>query len=303
LAFNKLKSGFENFVRKIKTKELNEKNLDGPLEELKMSLVRNDVAYFVAEKITGTVKERLLGARIERTKRVDEFLKNVIRETVREILEVSKPFDLVEKVKEKAALDEPLVLVFLGVNGTGKTTTIAKLANYFKKNKITSVIAAADTFRAGSIEQLEKHAKKVGVKVIKHEYKSDPSSVAFDTIAHAQARHIKVVLIDTAGRQVLDKNLMKELAKIVNVSEPDYVIYVGDALSGNDVVTQVQKFSENVRVDASILTKVDADVSGGAALSISYITKKPILFLGTGQGYDDLKPFNINWFVQKITNF
>ncbi|MHA1369865.1 MAG: signal recognition particle-docking protein FtsY [Promethearchaeota archaeon] len=303
MAFNKLKSGFENFVRKIKTKELNEKNLDGPLEELKMSLVRNDVAYFVAEKITGTVKERLLGARIERTKRVDEFLKNVIRETVREILEVSKPFDLVEKVKEKAALDEPLVLVFLGVNGTGKTTTIAKLANYFKKNKITSVIAAADTFRAGSIEQLEKHAKKVGVKVIKHEYKSDPSSVAFDTIAHAQARHIKVVLIDTAGRQVLDKNLMKELAKIVNVSEPDYVIYVGDALSGNDVVTQVQKFSENVRVDASILTKVDADVSGGAALSISYITKKPILFLGTGQGYDDLKPFNINWFVQKITNF
>lgn len=299
--FKKLKAGFNTFITKVKTKELNEKNLQVSLEELKLSLVKNDVAYFVSEKICDLVKEKILGMRINRSEKVDEYLKRVIKETIQSILEESKPFSLLDRLAEKEE-GEPLVLVFLGVNGTGKTTTIAKIAHYLKKNNIRCVIGASDTFRAGSIEQLEKHAKKVGVKVIKHEYKSDPSSVAYDTIAHAVAKHLKVVLIDTAGRQVMDKNLMREMEKIVNVAEPDIVIYVGDALAGNDVVTQVQKFSEHVRVDASILTKIDADVSGGAALSVSFITKKPIIFVGTGQGYGDIKPFNIDWFLKKITD-
>ncbi|MFX0103307.1 MAG: signal recognition particle-docking protein FtsY [Candidatus Hodarchaeota archaeon] len=300
--FNKLKAGFNTFITKVKTKELNARNLQEPLEELKLALVKNDVALFVSEKICDLVKEKILGMRINRAEKVGEYLKTVIKETIQSILEESKPFNLLDKVKEKEK-EEPLVLVFLGVNGTGKTTTIAKIANFLKNNKITCVIGASDTFRAGSIEQLEKHARKVGVRVIKHEYKSDPSSVAYDTIAHATAKHMKVVLIDTAGRQVMDKNLMREMVKIVNVAEPDLVIYVGDALAGNDVVTQVQKFSEHVRVDASILTKIDADVSGGAALSVSFITKKPIIFVGTGQGYDDIEPFNIEWFLKKITDF
>lgn len=301
--FGKLKNGFKDFVNTVKTKELTSKNLDVPLADLKMALVRNDVGLAVAQKITGEIKERLLGTRVDRGEKIDEILQDTILTAVTAILHESKPFDMLAKVREKAAGDEPLVLAFLGVNGTGKTTTIAKVANYFKKHNISAVIAASDTFRAGSIEQLEKHAAKVGVKMIKHEYKSDPSSVAYDAIAHAKARHVRVVLIDTAGRQVIDKNLMKEMQKIVKTSDPDYVIYVGDAMAGNDVVTQVEAFSKHVRVDASILTKVDADVSGGAALSVAYMTKKPIVFVGTGQGYDDLVPFDVDWFAKKITDF
>jgi len=301
--FGKLKSGFENFVNTIKTKELSEKNVKQALDDFKLALVKNDVAYSVAQKITDAVKEKLLGTRVDRSTKIEVMLKETIKNTVREILLASTPIDLLEKAKEKTAQDQPLILVFLGVNGTGKTTTIAKVANYFKKHGVSCVIGAADTFRAGAIEQLEKHAAKVGVRVVKHEYKSDPSSVVYDTIAHAQAKHIRAVLIDTAGRQVIDKNLMKEMLKIVNVADPDYVIYVGDAMAGNDVVSQVEQFSQHVRVDASILTKIDADPSGGAALSVSYITKKPIIFVGTGQGYDDLQPFNADWFLKKITEF
>ncbi len=301
--FEKIKSGFQTFVKNVKTKELNEKNIKDSLEELKLSLVKNDVAYSVAQKISDDVKAKILGTRIDRANKIEGFIKDAIMSTIREILQVSKPFNLLDKVKEKSVLGAPLVLVFLGVNGTGKTTTIAKVANYFKKNNVTCVIGAADTFRAGALEQLEKHANNVGIRIIKHEYKSDPSSVVFDTIAHAQARHIKAVLIDTAGRQVIDKNLMREMSKIVNVADPDYVIYVGDAMAGNDVVSQVENFSQVVRVDASILTKVDADIGGGAALSVAYLTKRPIVFVGTGQGYDDLQPFDADWFLKKIVDF
>nr|MDO8117450.1 signal recognition particle receptor subunit alpha [Candidatus Sigynarchaeota archaeon] len=266
--FEKIKSGFKTFANNVKTRELTGKNLDEPLEELKLALVRNGVALLVAQRIVDTVKEKLLGTRLERASKIDSFVKDIIKSSIREILETSKPFNLLDKAKEKASQDKPFILVFLGVNGTGKTTTIAKVANYFKKNNVTCVIAASDTYRAGAIDQLEKHASKVGIRVIKHEYNSDPSSVAWDAIAHAQAKHIKTVLIDTAGRQVVDKNLMKEIAKIVNVSEPDYVVYVGDGMAGNDVVSQVEKFSQHVRIDCSILTKLDAD-PGGATLSVA----------------------------------
>ncbi|NMC04992.1 MAG: signal recognition particle-docking protein FtsY [Candidatus Lokiarchaeota archaeon] len=301
--FEKIKSGFQAFVKNVKTKELTEKNIKEALDELQLALVKNDVAFSVAQKIANDVKEKILGTRIDRASKIEGFLRDAITTTIQEILHASKPVNLLDKVKEKASQDAPLVLVFLGVNGTGKTTTIAKVANYFKKNNVTCVIGAADTFRAGALEQLEKHANNVGIRVIKHEYKSDPSSVAFDTISHAQARHIKVVLIDTAGRQVVDKNLMREMVKIVNVADPDLVIYVGDAMAGNDVVNQVETFSKIVRVDASILTKVDADIGGGAALSVAYLTKRPIVFVGTGQGYDDLQPFDAGWFLKKIVDF
>jgi fused signal recognition particle receptor len=301
--FGKIKNGFKTFVTAVKTKELTEKNLKESLDELKLVLVKNDVAVSVAQKIIDLVKEKLLGMRLNRSNKIEDFLKEAITSTIREILSASEPVDLLQMVKDKIAQDKPFVFVFLGVNGTGKTTTIAKVVNYFKKQNISSVIGAADTFRAGSIEQLEKHAQKLGVRVIKHEYNSDPSSVVFDTISHAESKHIRVVLIDTAGRQVLEKNLMKELQKIVKVSEADFVVYVGDAMAGNDVVTQVQKFSELVRIDGSILTKVDADIGGGAALSVAYLTKKPIIFVGTGQGYDDLQPFDVDWFVKRIAEF
>jgi len=194
----------------------------------------------------------------------------------------------------------PYVIVFLGVNGTGKTTTIAKIAQYLKNNNITSVAAASDTFRAGAIEQLSKHMNNVGIRVIKHEYKSDPASVAYDAIEHAKAKNIDVVLVDTAGRQVTDKNLMIEIQKICRVSQPDCKVFVGDSLAANDALYQAREFDKHVGIDANILTKLDADAKGGAALSISFVTKKPIIFLGTGQGYEDLELFDQDIFISNI---
>jgi fused signal recognition particle receptor len=170
----------------------------------------------------------------------------------------------------------------------------------FKDNGFIPVAAASDTFRAGAIEQLSKHMDNIGVEMIRHDYKADAASVAYDTIEHARAKHRNVVLIDTAGRQVTDKNLMNELAKIVRVNEPDVVLFIGDSLAGNDVLIQAEEFSKHVRVDATILTKVDADEKGGAALSVAYITKKPIIYVGVGQTYEDLIPFDPEWFVNKI---
>jgi len=213
---------------------------------------------------------------------------------------IEKSIDVINEIRSKNAKGSPYVILFLGVNGTGKTTTIAKFAHFLKKNDIISVAAAADTFRAAAIEQLAYHMEKVGIRMIKHEYKSDPASVAFDTIQHAKAKNVQVVLIDTAGRQVTNKNLLIEMQKIVRVAEPDLIVFVGDSLAGNDALNQAKEFNKHVGIDANILTKLDADAKGGAALSISYETKKPIIFVGIGQGYDDLIPFNKDFFISSI---
>jgi len=298
--FSKLKQGLKSVAQKISTKELTQEKLDILLQELKIELLKNDVAVFAAEKVCELVAKEVVGERVGRGTKTKDVLLDVIREAIFQILRTQETIDLLTLAQKKREKGEPFVICFLGVNGTGKTTTIAKVAHLFLKNKFTAVAAAADTFRAGAIEQLSQHMERVGVKLIKHDYKADAASVAYDAIEHARAKHINVVLIDTAGRQVTDKNLMNELAKIVRINEPDLVIFVGDSLAGNDVLTQAEEFSKNVRVDASILTKLDADAKGGSALSIAYITKKPIIFIGTGQGYEDLQPFDPEWFVKKI---
>ena len=194
---------------------------------------------------------------------------------------------------------KPYVILFVGVNGAGKTTTLAKLIHFFLKNGLKVTVSASDTFRAASIEQLEIHTKNLGVEIIKHNYGADPAAVAFDAIKHAKSENTDLVLIDTAGRSDINKNLIDELKKVKRVSKPDLTIFVGDALTGNDAVNQARIFDTEVGIDATILSKADVDKKGGAVLSISYITKKPILFLGTGQGYDDLIPFD----KEKTANF
>ena len=190
--------------------------------------------------------------------------------------------------------------MFLGINGTGKTTTIAKLTHLFQKKGFSVVLACADTFRAGSSEQLQTHGDRLKVRVLCRPYGSDPASVAFDAINHARARGIDVVLIDTAGRMQTNRNLMAELEKIHRVAEPDLVIFVGDALAGNDAIEQAKTFNEAIGIDAAILTKVDADVKGGAALSIAIATGKPIILVGVDQKYSDLEVFQPEWFAEKI---
>ncbi len=225
----------------------------------------------------------------------EDAIETVLKNSIKRIL--SRPLDFMEFVEKNP---KPAVVMFVGVNGTGKTTVIAKIAHALLKNKRTCVFAASDTFRAGAIEQLEKHGQNLGVKVIKHKAGSDPAAVSYDAVEHAKARHRDVVLIDTAGRMQTNVNLMDEMKKIKKVSKPDMVIFVGDSLAGNDAVDQAKKFNKAVGIDASILTKIDADTKGGAALSIAFVTKKPILFLGTGQEYDDLTSFKPDWMVERL---
>lgn len=293
---DKLKNAFSSFVKKA----LSEKKVTNSLSDLKLLLLSNDVAMDTAEEICERIGESFKEEQVGRFTSTKKVLFQTLEEIITDILTPETEIDLINEIKKKIALNLPYVIVFLGVNGTGKTTTMAKIAHYLKKHNFSTVAAAADTFRAGAIEQLSYHMVNVDIKVIKHEYKSDPASVAYDAIEHAKAKGINVVLVDTAGRQVSDKNLMKELEKIVRVSEPDLIIFVGDSLAGNDALFQAKEFKKNIGIDANILTKLDADAKGGAALSISFETKKPIIFVGVGQEYDDLEKFDRDLFVSNI---
>jgi len=296
--FESLKSKFTSFVDNVSQKTISEKDIDNVLWDFQLSLLENDVSMKVSEKLGEDLKAELVGEQLSLSDNKKKYIKNKLSDSILNILQ-SEPMDLFSIIRDKNDSGEPLVLIFIGFNGTGKTTSIAKLAHTLKEKGFTSVISASDTFRAGSIEQLEKHANNVGIKVIKHDYGADPAAVAFDAIKHAKARGIDAVLVDTAGRAETNKNLMDEMRKVIRVTKPDLKIFVGDALGGNAVVEQAEKFHD-IGIDCSILTKVDADARGGAALSIAYVTKKPILFIGVGQSYDDLEPFDPKWMVDRL---
>ena len=298
--FEKLKAGLSNLVGKITTTELRTKQLQPVLSDFKLSLIENDVAFPVAERICDEMEKRLNGVEVKRLEDRKEVVKKNLGEVMLEILNTGKKIDLLKMTDEKREEGKPLVVAFVGINGTGKTTSIAKIAKMFMKRGYTTVLAGSDTYRAGSIEQLEEHSKRLGVRLIKHKYGADPAAVAFDAIKHAEAHGINVVLIDTAGRIQTDKNLMNELAKVKRVVNPDLTLLVVDALTGNDAVMQAEEFNASVGIDGTILTKVDADVKGGSALSVTYITGKPILFIGVGQAYEDLQPFKPEQFTQMI---
>ncbi len=223
-------------------------------------------------------------------------MENTLKGALLDILSAEK-LDFDEFV---AKGEKPLNIAFIGVNGTGKTTTIAKVAQKLLSAGHSVVIAAADTYRAGATEQIEQHASNLGVKLIKHQYGSDPAAVVYDALKYAKANRIEVVLADTAGRMHTSVNLMEQLRKICRVTKPDMVIFVDEAVAGNDAVERAKKFDEVVGIDASILTKLDIDMKGGAAISIAHSTSKPIIFMGTGQGYGDLEKFDAEWLVDKL---
>ncbi|MFW9945054.1 MAG: signal recognition particle-docking protein FtsY [Candidatus Sifarchaeia archaeon] len=298
--FEKLRGAVDSAVTKATTRELNEKNLADAVWELQMVLIQNDVAVEVAEHICNLTKEKLIGTRTGRLENTGKLFRTAIYESVLEVLTPEHPLDPFEFASVKKSQGEPTVILFVGVNGTGKTTTLAKMASFFKKRNFSVVIAAGDTFRAGSIEQLERHADNLGIKVIKQQYGSDAAAVAYDAIAHARAKHIDVVLIDSAGRMQSNKNLIAEMQKIARVTQPDLKIFVGDALAGNDALSQAKEFNDAIGIDGAILTKVDADPSGGAALSVAFVTGRPVLYVGVGQRYDDLQRFEPEWFAQRL---
>ncbi len=298
--FEKLKSGLNGLVNKITTTELKAEKLHPVLSDFKLNLIENDVAFPVAERICDEMEKRLDKVQVRRLEDRRKMVKEKLREILLETMLTSNNIDLLKAIEEKKKKKEPYVIVFVGINGTGKTTTIAKLSWFLAEKGHSVVLACSDTYRAGSIEQLEEHARRLGVRLIKHKYGADPAAVAYDTVNHAEAHGISVVLIDTAGRIQTNRNLMNELAKIKRIVHPNMTILTVDSLTGNDAVMQAEEFHKSVGIDATILTKVDADVKGGSALSVTYVTKKPVLFIGTGQKYEDLEEFDPEKFVQMI---
>ena len=275
---------------------IRESQLDNVLWEMELALLESDVAMEALEEMKIIIKKRLVGLRVENKAAITPTIERALKASLVELLSKSE-FDsniLLEK------RESPLIIAFVGVNGTGKTTTIARVTNWLKDNGKSVVLAAADTFRAGAIEQLELHANRLGCKIIKHQSGGDPAAVAFDAVEHAKAKHRDIVLIDTAGRMQTNSNLMDEMKKIKRVAKPDLIFFVGDSLAGNDAVDQAKKFHEAVGIDAVVLTKLDVDAKGGAALSISSAIGKPIAFVGIGQEYEDIMPFDAAWIVERI---
>jgi fused signal recognition particle receptor len=298
--FDRLKKGFQGLVTKVTTAELKPENLHPILSDFKMSLCENDVAFPVADHVCDELENRLTGVKVKRLEDRKQVVEDNLRQVLLEVLLTKEKVDLLACADAKRRKKEPFVLLFVGINGTGKTTTVAKVAQFFKDKKFSVVLAASDTYRAGSIEQLEEHAKRLGLKIIKGVYGGDAASVAYDAIEHAKAHGINVVLIDTAGRMQTNQNLMQELQKVKRVVCPDLTVLTVDSLIGNDAVTQAEEFNKCIGINGTILTKVDADVKGGASLSVTYVTQKPILFIGVGQTYKDLELFSPEKFVQML---
>ncbi|MBN2109645.1 MAG: signal recognition particle-docking protein FtsY [Methanosarcinaceae archaeon] len=298
-ADNPEKAGFAQKARAFMFERefiLEEDDLKDSLWELEMALLESDVALSVSEAIVDSVKGQLVGTRRRIGRNTDDIVESALRNAIFEVMNANI-FDLDEYIKNA---EKPVHIVFVGINGTGKTTSIAKLAKRLKDQGYSVVVAAGDTFRAGAIDQLAIHAEKVGVKIIKHQEQGDPAAVVYDAIQHAKASGADVVLSDTAGRMHTNINLMEQLKKVCRVSPPDLLIFVDEAVAGNDAVERASQFNDAVPIDGTVLTKTDADAKGGAAISIAYITGKPILFMGMGQGYDDLQKFDPQWFVDQL---
>jgi fused signal recognition particle receptor len=277
--------------------KLSDDTLDDLLDALEIGLLEADVALPVVERLRRDVRKEFVGRKLRRGVDAEEVIRGALERSVRTVL-AQPPLDVAAKIRSTPS--KPFVILFVGVNGTGKTTTVAKMAVWLRSAGFSVVIAAGDTYRAGAIEQLLVHGERLGVRVVRQQEGSDPAAVGYDAIEHAKAKGIDVVLVDTAGRQHTNENLVEEAKKIRRVTAPALTLFVGDALAGNDVITQAREFDQAIGLDGLVLTKLDADVKGGAALSATYITKKPIVFVGVGQGYSDLRPFEPEWMVRRL---
>lgn len=262
--------------------------------DIELALLENNVAQEVVDTVKQRLNEELVGSQIRRGTLQKTVLTGV-EDAFRDAMITPE-----QTLLEETETHKPLKVVVIGINGSGKTTSIAKLAKHFQGNEKTVVMGAADTFRAAAIQQLQRHGESLDVKVISHDYKADPAAVAYDTVNHAEAQSKDVALIDTAGRIHTNKNLMEQLKKLIRVTKPDITLYVAESVTGNDCVNQVKAFSEDIEIDGVLMTKVDADEKGGAILSVGTVTEKPIYFLGTGQDYEDLQPFDANEVIEQI---
>ncbi len=297
--FDKLRTAFSSAAKSFSEKELKEKDIDDILFQLELSLLESDVAIEVIDSIKSDLKQKLIGSKVNKNE-IENFVKNSLIQNISNLFDASGSINIMQNIQAKKDSPEPYIILFVGINGTGKTTTLAKIAHLLQKSKFSVVVAAADTFRAGAIEQLKEHTNRLNLKLIAQNYGSDPAAVARDAVLYAKSHKIDCVLVDTAGRMQTSKNLMDQILKINNVIKPDMKIFVGDSLAGNDTVSQAREFYKYTKFDGSILTKSDADARGGAALSIVKTTLTPIMYLGTGQEYDDLIEFSKDTFLETV---
>ncbi|MEM3369399.1 MAG: signal recognition particle-docking protein FtsY [Candidatus Micrarchaeia archaeon] len=297
----KVKTSFLTKVKSIITPEvtIKENDVKTALEDFEMQLLTADVALPVAEEIITDLRDRLVGKSVKSSS-VESYILDSIYESIEKVIEQER-IDLINEVKRyKETTGKPYKILFIGPNGAGKTTTIAKVAHYFKKNGLKCVISASDTFRAAAIEQTIEHAKKLEIPYIKHDYGSDPAAVAFDAVKYAEAKGLDLVLIDSAGRQETNRNLIEQLKKIERVVSPNMKVFVGEGIAGNALLIQVSEFNEAIKIDGVILTKLDVDAKGGTIISVKKATGVPILFMGIGQEYDDLIPFDKDYILKRI---
>ena len=277
-------------------KKIKDDPLDDILDELEVTLLESDVAYDVVQEIILGTRNNLVGKKYSREYTLDQVVELAVKDAVSDVLQVNE-FDFDAWMEGR---ETPVVIMFVGINGTGKTTAIAKIANRLKAQEKTVVLAACDTFRAGAIEQLTIHSEKLGIKIIKSVQDADPASVAYDAVEHARSKRKDVVLIDTAGRMQTNNNLIAEMEKIARIAKPDLKIFVGDSLAGNDAIQQAKVFDDAIGIDAIILTKIDTDAKGGAALSIAKTIGKPIAFVCDGQEYEDISKFDSEWMLNRL---
>jgi len=275
---------------------IEEEDLEDPLWELEMALLESDVEMSVAESILETIREKMIGETRKQVDTTGELVERALHDALLDVIQVGQ-FDFDERI---ASADKPVTIIFTGVNGVGKTTSIAKLSEYLADRGYSVVLANGDTYRAGANEQIQKHAENLDRKLISHEQGGDPAAVLYDGVKYAESNDIDVVLGDTAGRLHTSDDLMAQLEKIGRVVDPDMTLFVDEAVAGQDAVQRAKTFNEAAEIDGAILTKADADSSGGAAISIAYVTGKPILFLGVGQGYDDLERFDPELLVDRL---
>ena len=273
--------------------------LDEILFELEEELLQSDMGHSAVMEVINTLKANLIGSRIDTRTGLESIVEKIVRKSLQNLLEAGY-WDFDRTIHSFVTEDTPVSIMIVGVNGTGKTTTTAKIAHRLKEQGYSVVLAAADTFRAGAIDQLSTHAERIGVRCIKSQRGGDSAAVSRDAIESAKAKGDDIVIIDTAGRMQNKTNLMEELRKVHRITQPHLVIFVADALAGNDAVTQAKEFQRILNFDGVTLCKLDTDAKGGAALSIAHATGRPIVLAGVGQGYDDLKDFDPEWFLDSI---
>jgi fused signal recognition particle receptor len=275
---------------------ITEEELEAPLESLELELLQGDVEMGVAREITERIREQLVGDTRKQVESGEQVIERAIGDALRDVISVGQ-FDFEERIR---SAEKPVVIVFTGVNGVGKTTSIAKLSRWLESRGLSSVMANGDTYRAGANEQIEEHAEALDTKIITHEQGGDPAAVIYDAVEYADANQTDVVLGDTAGRLHTSNDLMAQLEKIDRVVDPDMTLFVDEAVAGQDATNRAEEFDDAAEIDGAVLTKADADSQGGAAISIAHVTGKPILFLGTGQGYEDIERFDPGEIVDRL---